>query len=291
MLVFNKEKIFLLIMKNEFIEGDMCQDNIKRKKFYFNESAFLDKVVIVTGGARGIGSMIAREFAYSGASLVIADISEERMAQTAKDLGSIGGKCMTLKVDVTDWDSVDQMVETTMDTYGRIDILVNNAGTIRPADYFKMSEEDWDFIQSVDLKGVVACSKVVAPHMIEQKYGKIVNISSMSAFGVYMPGFASYSAAKAAVIDYTKTSARELGKFGINVNGVAPGEILTDLTFQDQRVEEVNKKLERSKQMAMLGRIGTPEDVAHIVSFLASDYASFITGVTVNVDGGRIDRM
>ncbi|HCG63752.1 MAG TPA: beta-ketoacyl-ACP reductase [Sphaerochaeta sp.] len=269
----------------------MSKNNYIEKKFYLNQCNFGDKVVIVTGGARGIGAQIAREFAAGGAKIVLADISEKQMKDTALELKSNGVRCLTVKTDVTDWNAVQRMVDCCLEEFGRVDILVNNAGTIHPADYFTMAEKDWDFLQAVDLKGVVACSKAVAPHMIKREYGKIVNISSMAAFGVYMPGFSSYSAAKAAVNDFTKTSARELGKFGINVNAVAPGEIMTDLTFQDQSKEDVAKKLERSKAMAMVGRIGMPEDVANLVCFLASDCASFITGEVINVDGGRIDRM
>ena len=141
------------------------------------------------------------------------------------------------------------------------------------------------------MKGLFLCTQAVAPHMIKQRYGKIVNVSSMAAQGWYMPGFASYCAAKAAVNNLTKFTARELGVYGINVNAVAPGEILTALTYQNQTKEQVEKKLKDSRDMTMVKRLGEPRDVASLILFLASDESSFIAGEIIAVDGGRIDRM
>jgi 3-oxoacyl-[acyl-carrier protein] reductase len=183
------------------------------------------------------------------------------------------------------------MVQRALEEFGRIDILVNNAGTIHPAGFLEATEQDWDAIQNIDVKGLFLCTQAVAPHMIKQRYGKIVNVSSMAAQGWYMPGFASYCAAKAAVNNLTKFTARELGVYGINVNAVAPGEILTALTYQNQTKEQVEKKLKDSRDMTMVKRLGEPRDVASLILFLASDESSFIAGEIIAIDGGRIDRM
>ena len=193
--------------------------------------------------------------------------------------------------DVTVKAEIESMVQRTLATFGKVDILVNNAGTIRPVSFLETTEEDWDAIQAIDLKGLFLCTQAVAPHMIKRRFGKIINISSMAAHGWYMPGFASYCAAKAAVNNFTKYTARELGEFGINVNAVAPGEILTALTYQGQDREEAEKKLEHSRAMTMVRRIGKPCDVAFAVLFLASEESSYVAGEIIGVDGGRIDRM
>lgn len=249
------------------------------------------KVAIITGGGQGIGAEIVRLFGDEGANIAIADKEKEGMKKVAEEVRSKGRKVLEIKADITKYADVQKIAKDTVQEFGKIDILVNNAGTIRPVDFLKITEENWDFIQNVDLKGMVMCTKEVAPFMIKRRYGKIVNISSMAAFGVYISGFASYSAAKAAVNDFTKHSARELGKFGINVNAVAPGEILTALTYQDQTEQEVEKKLKNSQKMTMLKRLGKTRDVANLVLFLASDDSSFITAEVIFVDGGRIDRM
>ena len=240
---------------------------------------------------RGIGAEIARSLASEGADLVIASLIHDEVEQIAEEVRGMGRAALGVLTDVTVKSDVVRMVDRAIERYERIDVLVNNAGTIRPAGFLEASEEDWDALQAVDLKGVFLCTQAVAAHMIRQRAGKIVNISSMASFGWYMPGYASYCAAKAAVNNLTKYTARELGEFGINVNAVAPGEILTALTYQGQTKEEVDKKLASSRAMTMVKRIGEPRDVAALVLFLASDEASFITGEIVSIDGGRIDRM
>ncbi|MCK9482230.1 MAG: SDR family oxidoreductase [Bacteroidia bacterium] len=269
----------------------MTNNNGLKEKNSFNKGMFDNKVSLITGGARGIGYQIAKDLASQGSDIIICDIATKQMEESCEKIRALGVRCVGYICDVTNWEQIKAVVDKGIKEFKRIDILINNAGTIRPAEFLNMSEEDWDFLQNVDLRGLVGTTLAVAPYMIEQNYGKIVNVSSMSAFGVYMSGFASYSAAKAAVVDFTKTSARELGRYKINVNGVSPGEIMTELTYQDQTIEEVEIKLKRSEAMAIMGRIGQPEDVANLVLFLASDKASFITGETINIDGGRIDRM
>jgi len=252
---------------------------------------FTGKIAVVTGGGQGIGAEIALSLARQEASIVLANRKPEGMAKVKEEIMRLGGKCISVPTDITIKRDIDRLFEATLKEYGRLDILVNNAGTIRPALFDEMDEEDWDFIQRVDLKGLAFCTQAASAIMKKQKYGKIINISSMSALGVYMPGFASYSAAKAAVNSFTQTSARELGSWNINVNAVAPGEILTDLTYKDQTKEEVEVKLQRSTDMTMLKRLGQVADVANAVCFFASDESSFITGTVLSVDGGRIDRM
>jgi 3-oxoacyl-[acyl-carrier protein] reductase len=249
------------------------------------------KVAIVTGAGRGIGAEIARTFAREGADVVLASLIREEIDQVAEEVRHAGRAALPIQTDITVKVEIAIMVQRTHEEFGKIDILVNNAGTIRPAGFLKTTEEDWDAIQAVDLKGLFLCTQAVAPHMIRQRYGKIVNVSSMAANGWYMPGYASYCAAKAAVNNLTKYTARELGEYGINVNAVAPGEILTALTYQGQSTEEVEKKLKNSRDMTMVKRIGEPKDVASLVLFLASDESTFIVGETISVDGGRIDRM
>lgn len=251
----------------------------------------IDKVAIVTGGGQGIGEEIVRVFVEEGASVAIVDKVEIGMRKVANELRTKQGNVIEIKADVTDSSDIERMVKEVAEKFGKIDILVNNAGTILPVNFLGITDDDWNFIQNVDLKGLVMCTKNVAPYMIKQKYGKIVNISSMAAFGVYMPGFASYSAAKSAVNSFTQYSARELGPHGINVNAVAPGEILTSLTYKDQKKEDVEKKLINSKNMTMLKRLGNTKDVANLVLFLVSDESSFITEEIISVDGGRMDRM
>jgi 3-oxoacyl-[acyl-carrier protein] reductase len=249
------------------------------------------KVAIVTGAGRGIGAEIARTFAREGAAVVIASLIREEIDRVAEEVRGTGRAALPVQTDVTVKAEIESMVQRTQKEFGKIDILVNNAGTIRPAGFLETTEEDWDAIQAIDLKGLFLCTQAVAPHMIRQRNGKIVNISSMAAHGWYMPGFASYCAAKAAVNNLTKYTARELGEYGINVNAVAPGEILTALTYQGQDREEVEKKLTHSRAMTMVKRIGEPRDVASLVLFLVSDESSYITGEIISVDGGRIDRM
>ena len=252
---------------------------------------FAGKTAVVTGGGQGIGAEIARSLVSQGASVVLVDKRSEGLEKVKNELDGEGARCITIKADITNKNDIERIFKESIIAYGQVDILVNNAGTIRPALFDDMDEEDWDFIQRVDLKGLVFCTQAAARIMKEQQYGKIVNISSMSANGVYMPGFSSYSAAKAAVDNFTQTAARELGEWNINVNAVAPGEILTDLTYKDQTEEEVEVKLKRSTEMTMVKRLGQPKDVADAVCFLASDESSFISGVVLLVDGGRIDRM
>jgi len=256
-----------------------------------------DKVAIVTGAASGLGHAIARRLAQDGATVVVADIDAAGAAAVADEIRRAQGRAEACRADVT---APAELAETTAAIaarLGRIDILVNNAGITRYRAFASMTAQDWDAVLDVDLKGVFFCTQAVAPHMIARRYGKIVNIASVAGTGTGANaagspgGNANYAAAKAGVIQLTKTLARELGPHNINVNCVAPGAVLTAATLTSRTPEEAERHLELRRRSTVLQRVGTPEDIAHAVLFLASDEASFIAGELLCVDGGRIDRM
>jgi len=257
-----------------------------------------DKVAIVTGSASGLGKAIATRLAEEGASVVVADINGEAIDRVVGELKQAGRTAAGFKVDVTDRSQVKGFMATTAGKFGRIDILVNNAGVTRHRPFLTMNDEDWDIVLAVDLKGVFFCTQAVAEYMVRQRYGKILNISSASGTGA-LPhaaggspaGNSNYAAAKAGVIQLTKTLARELGPYGINVNSVAPGFILTPLSYTTRNQQQIEEHIEVRKRSTVLNRVGKPEDVANSVLFLVSDEASFISGQLLCVDGGRTDRM
>lgn len=240
-----------------------------------------NKVAIVTGAARGIGKAIARKLSQDGAAVVICDILEE-VSATAEELRSEGAKVLPLQVNVTDLESVNSMVKTTIDELGSVDILCNNAGIVRDALIVRMKESDWDAVIAVNLKGAFNCTKAVVRHMMKQRWGKIVNTSSVMGI-VGNAGQANYSASKAGLIGLTKSAAKELGRRGINVNAVAPGYIVSKMT-ESLPESEKNKILD----FVPLGTLGYPEDVANLVAFLVSDSARYITGQVIPVDGGLV---
>jgi 3-oxoacyl-[acyl-carrier protein] reductase len=239
-----------------------------------------DKKAIVTGAGQGIGRSIALKMAQEGADVVIAEWNRETGNQTKKEVEALGRKALLMAVDVANQKQVQNMVAEILKAWGPIHILVNNAGFDRGATLLKIKEEDWDAVLGVHLKGTMNCIQAVAPHMIENQYGKIINISSIYAKSGGVAAI-SYSAAKAGIIGLTKSVARELGRYQINVNVVLPGLILTPT---------IAKMAEKYRDMIIertpLGRIGQPEEVANVVAFLASDEASFVTGATIEVSGG-----
>ena len=239
-----------------------------------------DRKAIVTGAGQGIGRSIALKMAHEGADVVIAEVNPGSGGQTKKEIDALGRKALFFSVDVADQRQIKRMVEEVLKTWGKIDILVNNAGFDLGATLLKVKEEDWDAVLGVHLKGTMDCIQSVAPHMIEKRYGKIVNISSIYGKSGGIAAI-SYSAAKAGIIGLTKSMARELGPYQINVNVVVPGLILTPT---------IAKMAEKYKNMIIdqtpLGRIGQPEEVANVVVFLASDESSFMTGALVEVSGG-----
>jgi len=249
------------------------------------------RVAIVTGGGTGIGWDIALTFAKEGADVVVCSRKIASLKEAAEEIKALGRRSLAIATDVGVKEQVQSMAKRTIDEFGRIDILVNNAGVIRRALLMETDEEDWDAIIATNLKGVFLCTQAVAKYMIEQKYGKIINISSICGRGGALRGLSSYSAAKAGVIQLTKSAALELSPYGININAIAPGSIITPMTYFQRTPEQVEQFLENSKKLAVLGRMGAAQDIANAALFLASDDSSFICGETIAVDGGRKDRM
>jgi len=242
---------------------------------------FEGKTAVVTGAARGIGFQCARQLAAGGATVVLVDVLEDALKQAAETLAAEGAaKVLTYKVDVTDEAAVEKMLDEVAEKCGRLDILVNNAGITRDDLLLRMDAKMWDLVIAVNLKGTFLMTKHAARHMLRQRYGRIVNLASVSGL-VGNPGQANYSASKAGVVGFTRTVARELAKRGITCNAVAPGFIKTDMT---------DVLPEKAKEMALaaipMQRMGTAEEVASVVAFFASDEAAYVTGHVLPVDGG-----
>lgn len=245
------------------------------------ENEFNGQVAVVTGSARGIGRAIAEALAKRGASVVICDILAEEAKNTAQEIASnYGVKTLSFSFDVSKGDEVEKAFKEILEEMGRIDILVNNAGITRDALLLRMKEDEWDSVISINLKSVFLCSKEAVKVMTKQRYGRIINISSVVAF-TGNPGQANYSASKAGIVGLTKTIAKEYASRNITVNAVAPGFIMTKMT---EALPE-NVKSEMLKAIP-LGRFGTVEDVANAVVFLASPLAGYITGQVIHVNGG-----
>jgi 3-oxoacyl-[acyl-carrier protein] reductase len=251
-------------------------------------SRYAGRVVIVTGAARGIGAATAKRFASEGASVALLDLDEGAATETAAALaaGADGGKAIGVGCDVADAAAAERAVGRVVDELGKVDVLVNNAGITRDNLLFKMTEEDWDLVMGVHLKGAFLMSREVQKHMVAAKYGRILNLSSVSALG--NRGQANYAAAKMGVQGFTRSLALELGQFGITVNAVAPGFIVTDMT--DATARRVGMEPEAYREAAAAAtpvrRVGYPEDIATAAAFLCSEEASFVTGQTLYVDGG-----
>jgi 3-oxoacyl-[acyl-carrier protein] reductase len=239
------------------------------------------QVALITGASRGIGRAIALSLAAEGANVVVNYASSSAAAeQVVAEITQGGGSAIALQADVSKADQVDALVNATMEKWHRFDILVNNAGITRDTLLLRMKPEDWQAVIDINLTGVFLCTRAASKIMLKQKSGRIINITSVSGL-MGNPGQANYSAAKAGVIGFTKTIAKELASRGITVNAVAPGFINTDMT-SDVKSEEILKFIP-------LGRFGQPEEVAGMVRFLAADSAaSYITGQVLNVDGGMV---
>jgi 3-oxoacyl-[acyl-carrier protein] reductase len=239
------------------------------------------RVAVVTGASRGIGRAIAIKLASLGAKVVVNYRSNQAAAEeVVQQIQGMGGEAIAVKADVSNYEEAQRLIQSALDHFGRLDILVNNAGTTRDALLVRMSEEDWDVVINTNLKGAFNCTKAAQRTMIKQRYGRIVNITSIAGLAGN-PGQANYAAAKAGLVGFTKAVAKELGSRNITVNAVAPGYVPTDLTAT-LPPELVAKGIE----MTPLGRPGTPEDIANAVAFLVSDEASYITGQVLSVDGG-----
>ena len=254
------------------------------------------KVAIVTGSSRGIGKAIAMSFASEGAAVVVTARHIEQVHQVVDEIKNKGGTAIAFKTDVANRADVHNLIKGTLENFKSIHIFVNNAGIGRPAPFLEVTEEDWDAVLDIDLKGVFNCTQAVLSHMMEQRYGKIINISSVGGVGFPRTDLASYGPAKAGVIMLTKITAMEAGPYGINVNCIAPGLIPSKMTHPQRAKTEAQKLVESAvsgerDERAALGRVGKPEDIANLALFLASDDSSFITGQTICCDGGRHDRM
>jgi NAD(P)-dependent dehydrogenase (short-subunit alcohol dehydrogenase family) len=240
------------------------------------------KTAIVTGSQRGIGEAIAIELAKEGANIVVSDINLVNCQKVAKNIEKLGVKAIGVKCDVTKRASVNAMIKKTMSVFKRVDILVNNAGVVVQKPFVDFTDKDWDFTFDVNMKGVFYCSQAVAKHMITQKSGKIINIASIAG----LVGFANssaYCATKGGVVNFTRELSLELAPVGINVNCIAPGVILTDMTKDILKQKSMKDYLLSNIPM---GKIGEPKDIARPVVFLASDDAKYISGETITVDGG-----
>ena len=240
------------------------------------------KKALITGGARGIGAAIALELAKQGVDIIISDINEENAPKTLDNIKSHGGTGYFYEMNVTETSSVKNCVEKIQTDIGRIDILINNAGVTKDKLFIRMKEEDWDFVLNVNLQVVFNCTKMVAPMMMRNKWGRIISISSIVGIMGNI-GQANYSASKAGVIGFTKSCAHEFAPMNITANAIAPGFIKSDMT--DALSEEVSNKL---LSAIPLKRLGTAEEVANLVCFLASENASYITGQTIGINGGML---
>lgn len=242
-----------------------------------------DKVAVVTGASRGIGKEIALELARQGAKVVVNySGSEAKAAEVVNEIKALGQEAIAVQADVSDSNSVAEMAKQAVEAFGRLDILVNNAGITRDNLLMRMKEDEWDSVINTNLKGVFNCTKAVSRQMMKQRFGRIINIASIVGV-IGNPGQANYVAAKAGVLGLTKTTAKELASRNITVNAIAPGFITTDMT--DQLSEEVRNEMLRN---IPLSRFGEPKDIAAAVAFLASDNASYITGQTIQIDGGMV---
>ena len=243
---------------------------------------FSQRAALVTGGGRGIGRAIALCLARDGANVAVLDINEDNAEETAEMVRNLGCQAVAIQADVSDSGAVQRAVNTTMETLGDLHILVNNAGITRDMLIIKMKEDEWKKVIDINLTSAFLCSRAAVKHMLRKRYGRVVNISSVVGLAG-QAGQTNYSASKAGLIGLTKSLAKEVGSRGITVNAVAPGFIptaLTDVLPEEQRAAVI--------AATPLGRLGTVEDIANAVAFLASDEAGFITGQVLSVDGGLV---
>ena len=244
------------------------------------------RVAFVTGAGRGIGAATALRLAEEGARVALADLDLAGCEQGAAEISKLGSEALALECNVADAAMVQNAVDTAAGQFGRLDILVNNAGVIRDNLLFKMTDEDWDTVMNVHLKGAFLCSRAAQKYMVQQKYGRIVSLSSTSALG--NRGQANYSSAKAGLQGFTRTLAIELGPFGITVNAVAPGFIDTEMTRATARRQGLDPDavIAQATQTIPVRRVGQPRDIANVICFLCSEEASFVSGQIIYVAGG-----
>jgi len=240
------------------------------------------KCVVVTGAARGLGQAIAIKFAQAGANIALCDLQEDWLSETLEKVKSLGSRAETYGINVADVENVTEGIKAIESDFGQVDVLVNNAGITKDGLLMRMSEEDWDAVLDVNLKGVFLCTKAVMRGMMKQRSGTIVNIASVIGL-MGNAGQANYAASKGGVISFTKTVAKELASRNVRCNAVAPGFIRTAMT--DLLEEDVQIKM---KELIPLSRFGEPDDVANVVLFLASDASSYVTGQVLSTCGGMV---
>jgi 3-oxoacyl-[acyl-carrier protein] reductase len=239
-----------------------------------------DQVAIITGASRGIGRSIALAMAEKGAKLVLSARSEDALLKLVAEIKAAGGEAVAVVADVAKSEDADKLVAAAKESFGQVDILVNNAGITRDGLLLRMKDEDWDAVLDTNLKGAFLCTRAASKLMSKQRYGRIINISSVVG-EMGNPGQANYSASKAGMIGLTKSNAKELARRNVTVNAITPGYIVTDMTddLDDKAKEELNSQIP-------LGRLGEADDVVHAVLFLASKGAGYITGQALGVNGG-----
>ena len=241
-----------------------------------------DRVAIVTGGGGGLGEGICGSLAAAGAAVAAVDVAREDPERVAEQVSSNGTRCIALEADVSDRRSTEAMVEKVVGELGGVDILVNNAAIYPLRPWMEIEEEEWDRVLAVNLKGYFLCARAVFPHMRDRGHGRIINVASITFF-IGWSGFLDYVSSKGAVIGFTRTLAREVGAEGVTVNAISPGAFPTAAERVHPDQEALNRRILEAQ---CLKRRGTPEDVGNLVTFLASDAASFITGQTIMIDGG-----
>lgn len=245
---------------------------------------FSGKTAIVTGAARGMGYAVAKRLAAGGASVVINDINAEAAARSASDLHTLGHEALALPGDVTSGRDVGRLVATAADHFGKVQILINNAGILRPTPVVDIEEDEWDLVVNVNLKGTYLCSRAVLPGMQKTGWGRIVNFSSTAGKNVSTVGGAHYTAAKAGILGFTRHLAKEVARHGITVNAVCPGLIDTEMVRSTISAERAQAYADGFP----INRLGEPVEVAELVAFLASDRAAYITGASLDINGGDL---
>ncbi|HEV2581901.1 MAG TPA: beta-ketoacyl-ACP reductase [Ktedonobacteraceae bacterium] len=244
------------------------------------------RVAFVTGAGRGIGAATALRLAEEGARVALADLDVAGCEQVAAEINKLGSEAIALECNVADAAMVQNAVDSAANHFGRLDILVNNAGVTRDNLLFKMSDDDWETVMNVHLRGAFLCSRAVQKYMVQNKFGRIVSLSSTSALG--NRGQANYSAAKAGLQGFTRTLAIELGQFGITANAIAPGFIDTEMTRATARRQglDPDEVIAQASKTIPVRRVGQPRDIANVICFLCSDEASFVSGQVIYVAGG-----
>ncbi len=248
------------------------------------------RVAVVTGGSRGIGRAICLALAREGADVCVNyNASRDGALGVVREIAAMGRRAVAVQGDVGVADDARAVVERAIEEFGELHILVNNAGILLRGSFTSIDAGELERMERINVGGVIHCTEAAAKHMKEKRYGKIINIASIAGIGTAVEGTTPYAMTKAAVIILTKRYAFELGRYNINVNCIAPGYVLTDMTAAGRSREEVEELIRVASQKSVLGRIGRPEDIAGVAVFLASDEASYMTGQTLVVDGGRID--